>query len=67
MPRAVARPPRFTPQEWTLANSIKFHNAEANSNTAESLMAECNRLRDEIAVRTKQSQVKSKCISYDVL
>ncbi|KAF0309821.1 Tektin-1 [Amphibalanus amphitrite] len=56
MPRTVARPPRFTPQEWTLANNIKFHNAEANSNTAESLMAECNRLRDEIVVRTKQSQ-----------
>lgn len=56
MPRAVGRPPRFTPHEWTLANNIKFHNAEANSNTAESLMGECNRLRDEVAVRTKKSQ-----------
>ena len=47
MAQIVARPQRFTPEEWKLASNIKHKNAERNRVVGERLIAESDRLNVE--------------------
>ncbi|XP_053311499.1 tektin-1 [Spea bombifrons] len=56
MARLVQLPPKFLPNEWTLENKTRYTNAESQRSRSERLIAESQRLVDEIEKRTQKSQ-----------
>lgn len=57
MARLVQPPPKYTPEEWHTSNHLQYLNAEGERAAAERLRDESWRLRDEIEVRTRQTQM----------
>ncbi|XP_069471128.1 tektin-1 [Ambystoma mexicanum] len=56
MAKLVQLPPKFLPQEWTLANQTRYANAESQRSRSERLIAESERLVDEIEKTTQRTQ-----------
>uniref|UniRef100_A0A8C5LNQ7 Tektin n=1 Tax=Leptobrachium leishanense TaxID=445787 RepID=A0A8C5LNQ7_9ANUR len=56
MAKLVQLPPKFLPQEWSVANKTRYANAESQRSRSERLVAESQRLVDEIEQRTHKSQ-----------
>ncbi|CAL8078788.1 unnamed protein product [Calicophoron daubneyi] len=52
----LCRPPqRFTHEEWTYNNNLKYRSADKERELAESLQNECDRFIDETAKRTERT------------
>ncbi|XP_059524213.1 tektin-1 [Myotis daubentonii] len=56
MAKLLQAPPKFLPSEWHLANKSQYHKAEAERSRSERLVAESQRLVDEIDKSTRKSQ-----------
>ncbi|XP_060060885.1 tektin-1 [Erinaceus europaeus] len=56
MAKLLQSPPKFLPSEWQVANKNQYHKAEAQRSRSERLVAESQRLVDEIEKSTKKSQ-----------
>nr|XP_004672467.2 tektin-1 isoform X1 [Jaculus jaculus]XP_045014738.1 tektin-1 isoform X1 [Jaculus jaculus] len=56
MAKLLQPPPKFLPAEWYVANKNQYHRAEAQRSRSERLVAESQRLVDEIDKTTKKSQ-----------
>lgn len=56
MAKLLQSPPKFLPSEWQIANKNQYHKAEAQRSRSERLVAESQRLVDEIEKSTKKSQ-----------
>lgn len=56
MARLLQPPPKFLPSEWHIANKNQYHRAEAQRSRSERLVAESQRLVDEIDKSTRRSQ-----------
>lgn len=56
MAKLLQPPPKFLPSEWHLANKNQYHKAEAERSRSERLVAESERLVDEIDKSTRRSQ-----------
>ncbi|KAM5273055.1 tektin-1 [Ctenodactylus gundi] len=56
MAELLKPPPKFLPSEWHLANKSLYHKAEAQRSRSERLVAESQRLVDEIDKSTRKSQ-----------
>ncbi|XP_075415707.1 tektin-1 [Tenrec ecaudatus] len=56
MAKLLQPPPKFLPPEWHIANKNQYHNAEAQRSRSERLVAESQRLVDEIEKSTRRSQ-----------
>ncbi|XP_073903245.1 tektin-1 isoform X2 [Castor canadensis] len=56
MAKLLQPPPKFLPSEWHIANKSQYHKAEAQRSRSERLVAESQRLVDEIDKSTRQSQ-----------
>ncbi|XP_070417055.1 tektin-1 isoform X2 [Equus przewalskii] len=56
MARLLQHPPKFLPSEWHIANKNQCHKAEAQRSRSERLVAESQRLVDEIEKTTRKSQ-----------
>ncbi|XP_002734203.1 tektin-1-like [Saccoglossus kowalevskii] len=56
MAKLITAPPRFTREEWVVANHSKYNNAEKQRASAERLKAESDRLIDETEKHTKKTQ-----------
>lgn len=48
--------PKFLPLDWYIANKNQYHRAEAQKSRSERLVAESQRLVDEVDKRTRKSQ-----------
>ena len=57
MARLVQLPPKYLPGEWHTSNSLQYLNAEHERAAAEKLRDESERLRYEIEVTTKRTQL----------
>ncbi|XP_032695780.1 tektin-1 [Lontra canadensis] len=56
MAKLLQPPPKFLPPEWHVANKNQYHRAEAQRSRSERLVAESQRLVDEIEKTTRKSQ-----------
>ncbi|XP_045381987.1 tektin-1 [Lemur catta] len=56
MAKLLQSPPKFLPLEWQIANKSQYHRAEAQRSQSERLVAESQRLVDEIEKTTRKSQ-----------
>ncbi|XP_042772676.1 tektin-1 isoform X2 [Panthera leo] len=56
MARLLQPPPKFLPAEWHMANENQYHRAEAERSRSERLVAESQRLVEEIGKTTRKSQ-----------
>ncbi|KAM8954905.1 tektin-1 isoform 1-T1 [Lycaon pictus] len=56
MAKLLQPPPKFLPEEWHIANKNQYHRAEAQRSRSERLVAESQRLVDEIEKTTRKSQ-----------
>lgn len=56
MAKLLQPPPKFLPAEWHIANKNQYHRAEAQRSRSERLVAESQRLVDEIDKSTRKSQ-----------
>ncbi|XP_078294068.1 tektin-1 isoform X2 [Panthera onca] len=56
MARLLQPPPKFLPEEWHMANENQYHRAEAERSRSERLVAESQRLVEEIGKTTRKSQ-----------
>ncbi|XP_003131920.4 tektin-1 [Sus scrofa] len=56
MAKLLQPPPKFLPSEWHIANKNHYHRAEAQRSRSERLVAESQRLVDEIEKTTRKSQ-----------
>ncbi|KAF6299908.1 tektin 1 [Rhinolophus ferrumequinum] len=56
MAKLLQAPPKFLPLEWHIANKDQYHRAEAERSRSERLVAESQRLVDEIEKTTRKSQ-----------
>ncbi|KAM5214609.1 tektin-1 isoform 1-T2 [Hipposideros larvatus] len=56
MAKLLQPPPKFLPSEWHIANKNQYHRAEAERSRSERLVAESQRLVDEIEKTTRKSQ-----------
>ncbi|XP_036196337.1 tektin-1 [Myotis myotis] len=56
MAKLLQAPPKFLRSEWHLANKSQYHKAEAERSRSERLVAESQRLVDEIDKSTRKSQ-----------
>lgn len=56
MAKLLQPPPKFLPSEWHVANKNQYHKAEAERSRSERLVAESQRLVDEIEKTTRKSQ-----------
>lgn len=56
MAKLLQSPPKFLPSEWYLAHKNQYHKAEAERSRSERLVAESQRLVDEIDKSTRKSQ-----------
>lgn len=56
MAKLLQAPPKFLPSEWHIANKNQYHRAEAERSRSERLVAESQRLVDEIEKTTRKSQ-----------
>ncbi|XP_075450578.1 tektin-1 [Ascaphus truei] len=56
MARLVALAPKFLPHEWNISNQTRYANAESQRSRSERLVAESQRLVDEIEKTTQKSQ-----------
>nr|XP_014688202.2 tektin-1 [Equus asinus] len=56
MAKLLQHPPKFLPSEWHIANKNQCHKAEAQRSRSERLVAESQRLVDEIEKTTRKSQ-----------
>ncbi|XP_066222344.1 tektin-1 isoform X1 [Saccopteryx leptura] len=56
MAKLLQPPPKFLPSEWHIANKNQYHRAEAQRSRSECLVAESQRLVDEIEKSTRKSQ-----------
>ncbi|MBZ3877146.1 Tektin-1 [Sciurus carolinensis] len=56
MAKLLQSPPKFLPSEWHIANKNQYHRAEAQRSQSERLVAESQRLVDEIDKTTRKSQ-----------
>ncbi|XP_015994276.2 tektin-1 isoform X2 [Rousettus aegyptiacus] len=56
MAKLLQSPPKFLPSEWHIANKNQYHRAEAQRSRSERLVAESQRLVDEIEKTTRKSQ-----------
>ncbi|XP_075052764.1 tektin-1 [Mixophyes fleayi] len=56
MAKVVQLPPKFLPKEWSIANHTRYANAEAQRSRSERVVAESQRLVDEIEKTTQKSQ-----------
>ncbi|KFO20354.1 Tektin-1 [Fukomys damarensis] len=56
MAKLLQPPPKFLPSEWHIANKNQYHRAEAQRSRSERLVAESQRLVDEIDKSTRRSQ-----------
>lgn len=56
MAKLLQPPPKFLPSEWHIANKNQYHRAEAQRSRSERLVAESQRLVDEIEKTTRKSQ-----------
>ncbi|KAF5395773.1 hypothetical protein PHET_11731 [Paragonimus heterotremus] len=55
MASLVREPQRFTHEEWTYSNNIKYRSAEKERELSQGLQSECDRLMDETAKRTERT------------
>ncbi|KAM9597331.1 tektin-1 [Trichechus inunguis] len=56
MAKLLQAPPKFLPLEWHIANKNQYHSAEAQRSRSERLVAESQRLVDEIEKTARKSQ-----------
>ncbi|XP_013377680.1 PREDICTED: tektin-1 isoform X1 [Chinchilla lanigera] len=56
MAKLLQPPPKFLPAEWHIANKNQYHRAEAQRSRSERLVAESQRLVDDIDKSTRKSQ-----------
>ncbi|KAM7068870.1 tektin-1 isoform 2-T4 [Molossus nigricans] len=56
MAKLLQPPPKFLPLEWHIANKSQYHKAEAQRSRSERLVAESQRLVDEIEKTTRKAQ-----------
>ncbi|KAM9321517.1 tektin-1 [Gastrophryne carolinensis] len=56
MARLVQLPPKFLPKEWSISNQTHYATAEAQRSRSERLVAESQRLLDEIEKTTQKTQ-----------
>ncbi|KAG9485804.1 hypothetical protein GDO78_008733 [Eleutherodactylus coqui] len=56
MARLLQLPPKFLPNEWSLANHTQYASAEVQRSRSERLVAESQRLVDEIEKSTQKTQ-----------
>ncbi|XP_004857307.1 tektin-1 isoform X1 [Heterocephalus glaber] len=56
MAKLLQPPPKFLPSEWLIANKNQYHRAEAQRSRSERLVAESQRLVDEVDKSTRRSQ-----------
>ncbi|XP_073421814.1 tektin-1 isoform X1 [Dendrobates tinctorius] len=56
MARLVQLPPKFLPKEWSLANQTQYASAEIQRSRSERLVAESQRLVDEVEKTTQKTQ-----------
>ncbi|KAM6174865.1 tektin-1 [Erethizon dorsatum] len=56
MAKLLQPPPKFLPLEWYIANKNQYHRAEAQRSRSERLVAESQRLVDDIDKSTRKSQ-----------
>ncbi|KAI2580929.1 TEKT1 isoform 2 [Pan troglodytes] len=56
MAKLLQPPPKFLPSEWHIANKNQYHRADAQRSRSERLVAESQRLVDEIEKTTRKSQ-----------
>nr|XP_035155637.1 tektin-1 isoform X2 [Callithrix jacchus] len=56
MAKLLQPPPKFLPSEWHIANKNQYHRADAQKSRSERLVAESQRLVDEIEKTTRKSQ-----------
>ncbi|XP_062031466.1 tektin-1 [Lepus europaeus] len=56
MAKLLQSPPKFLPSEWQVANKSQYHRAEAQRCRSERLVAESQRLVDDIEKTTRKSQ-----------
>ncbi|XP_010338053.3 tektin-1 [Saimiri boliviensis] len=56
MAKLFQPPPKFLPSEWHIANKNQYHRADAQRSRSERLVAESQRLVDEIEKTTRKSQ-----------
>ncbi|OWK13932.1 TEKT1, partial [Cervus elaphus hippelaphus] len=56
MAKLLQQPPKFLRAEWQIANKNQYHRAEAQRSRSERLVAESQRLVDEIEKTTRKSQ-----------
>ncbi|XP_059004080.1 tektin-1 [Mustela lutreola] len=56
MAKLLQPPSKFLPSEWQVANKNQYHRAEAQRSRSERLVAESQRLVDEIEKTTRKSQ-----------
>ncbi|KAF7255287.1 hypothetical protein EG68_08308 [Paragonimus skrjabini miyazakii] len=55
MASLIREPQRFTHEEWTYSNNIKYRSAEKERELSQGLQNECDRLMDETAKRTERT------------
>lgn len=48
-------PQRFTHEEWTYSNNLKYRSAEKEREISQGLQSECDRFMDESAKRTERT------------
>lgn len=51
----VRQPQRFTHEEWTYSNNLKYRSAEKEREISQGLQNECDRLIEETAKRTEKT------------
>ncbi|CAH8443730.1 unnamed protein product [Schistosoma turkestanicum] len=51
----IPQPPRFTHEEWTYSNNLKYRSAEREREVSQGLQNECDRLIEETARRTERT------------
>ncbi|XP_035155637.2 tektin-1 isoform X2 [Callithrix jacchus] len=56
MAKLLQPPPKFLPSEWHIANKNQYHRADSQKSRSERLVAESQRLVDEIEKTTRKSQ-----------
>ncbi|KAM9118006.1 tektin-1 [Pangshura tecta] len=56
MAKLLQAPPKFLPPEWHIANKIQYASAESQRSRSERLVAESQRLVDEIEKTTQKTQ-----------
>ncbi|XP_040857649.1 tektin-1 [Ochotona curzoniae] len=56
MAKLLQTPPKFLPSEWHVANKNQYHRAEAQRSRSERLVAESQRLVEDIEKTTRKSQ-----------